>query len=81
MLPVVKLPQNPLIKSRDLVLYQLVSLYFPGSLKDGTGSYVACYQYLGTCSFLATVLLMCEPLVRRFAGYLASKKQAKNVEI
>lgn len=44
------------------MFYFLVS----GMLRDRTGSYLASYHLMGTGSIIGSLLLLLEPLVRRF---------------
>ncbi|XP_048246988.1 monocarboxylate transporter 3-like isoform X3 [Haliotis rufescens] len=39
-----------------------------GALRDLSGSYLPCFQYLGAAAVSAAVLLLCEPLVRRYVA-------------
>ncbi|XP_071084407.1 monocarboxylate transporter 5-like [Haliotis cracherodii] len=47
-----------------------VSLTHPilGALRDLSGSYLPCFQYLGAAAVFAAALLLCEPLVRRYVA-------------
>ncbi|XP_048247080.1 monocarboxylate transporter 12-like isoform X2 [Haliotis rufescens] len=39
-----------------------------GALRDLSGSYLPCFQYLGAAAVSAAALLLCEPLVRRYVA-------------
>ncbi|XP_046567868.1 monocarboxylate transporter 1-like [Haliotis rubra] len=51
-----------------------------GALRDLSGSYIPCFQYLGVSSFFSAALLLCEPLVRRYAAKHPQASPSKDEE-
>ncbi|XP_067670335.1 monocarboxylate transporter 12-like [Haliotis asinina] len=59
-----------------------ISLTHPiiGSIRDLSGSYVACFHYLGSTAFFAAGLLLCEPIVRRYDSRRKRHPRTENDE-
>ncbi|XP_048247015.1 monocarboxylate transporter 12-like [Haliotis rufescens] len=59
-----------------------ISLTHPiiGSIRDVSGSYVACFHYLGFTAFIAAGLLLCEPVVRRYESKRKGHTRTENDE-
>ncbi|XP_046567869.1 monocarboxylate transporter 14-like [Haliotis rubra] len=64
-------------------LLPLVIVDFMGvdcALRDLTGSYLPCFQYLGATSLLAAAQLLCEPLVRHYTAKTTEGSPSKDEE-
>lgn len=64
--PIVWLKQKAVMKWKPYLLTCASFCLFLGAIRDSSGSYIGSFHMIGTCLIMAALVLLLEPLARKF---------------